>query len=161
MTSNRGSDRKTPLSEELLRALEVGGYTEAPQPASMSLQLYQVQRQMLAWMIDQEQLDLNEQIWTRVEIGGEQRWYTPFLDGSGLAFRSEPPAPTSGGIIGADPGFGKTPTLIALILARPSAQLAAGAAAAASGATLVVVPLSLVAQWRDEISKAQLELLPN
>ena len=50
----------------------------------------------------------------------------------------------------ADPGFGKTPTLIALVLSHPRAQQLA------SHATLVVVPNSLVAQWKDEITKAVL-----
>ena len=57
-----------------------------------------------------------------------------------------------GGILADDVGLGKTIQALALILSRRPAAAASAASAEGKGPTLIVVPLSLLKQWEDEIN---------
>ena len=147
----------------MLRELEATGSMTAEQPTSMLLALYDVQKQTLRWMLDQE----TDERCDLVKLFMKPSDTTPpsyRCELTGMAYTNRPP-PTTGGMLCDDPGFGKTIIMAALILsnvhdaalALRRAQLLVGTRVPLPtvGASLIVVPMRLLHQWQVELCKAQ------
>ena len=161
-------------SASLLRGMEHTGYRDEPQPHGVVLPLFGYQRQTLAWMRDQECRPggLNACFWeTRAWADSgvpgaapELWWFFPL---AGELRLMQPPVVT-GGMLCQEMGLGKTLAMTALIVAdKPAAaqaaqQLPPGGGRTAqpqtalvrSAATLVVMPTTLLTQWRRELAKS-------
>ncbi|KAJ5317953.1 hypothetical protein PENANT_c004G10176 [Penicillium antarcticum] len=114
-------------------------------PAGLSTQLLPYQRQGLAWMIKQESPALPThgserivQLWKRNSQG--------FVNVATNYSMSEDPPLASGGILADDMGLGKTIQVISLIMAN-AAPLNAGS----SKSTLIVAPVGVMSNWRNQI----------
>ena len=147
----------------LLRGMEHTGYREAAQPAGVTLPMFGFQRQALGWMQDQEGRPggLNAAFWETRRWGDadskEEFYYMPL----GGELRLVKPPHVTGGMLCLQMGLGKTLCMSALMVADKRAAAAASGHAGAppavrSRATLVVVPTSLLSQWRREIAKSTL-----
>ena len=153
-------------AESLLRGMEHTGYREAQQPAGVVTPLYGYQRQALAWMLDQEGRPggLNAAFW-------ETRAWADSSNGSSSSepdlyyyfplageLRLAAPPSTTGGMLVLQMGLGKTLCVTSLIVAdMPAAKHAARQSSSTksrSAGTLVVMPTTLLAQWRREIEKS-------
>ena len=155
-------------SASLLRGMEHTGYREEPQPRGVELPMFSYQRQALAWMRDQESraCGLNSGFWETRSwadsgVPGAARelwWYFPLAG----EFRLAQPPGVTGGLLCQEMGLGKTLAMTALLVAdKPAAQQAAQqplpppqTALLRSSATLVVMPTTLLAQWRRELAKS-------
>ena len=159
----------------LMRSMESTGYAEAEQPEALKLSLFPFQRQSLQWMLDREQQPggLNMCFWQEHPLlpgsGRSSFFYNPTcgeLMSPDTMVDGRPPIST-GGFLCEEMGLGKTIELIGLVLSNPFDEAVASSRSKAfsngsssnsatislSRATLVVVPLSLLAQWRDEVDK--------
>jgi len=166
----------------LMRALESAGYPEMEQPDGLKLTLFQFQRQSLQWMYDRETDvgGLNALFWEErpSDAGGVDRSGAPadhrfYYNPMAGELRSEPLPVVSGGFLCEEMGLGKTVEMCARVLANKDSRAAADAGRAVlttgaalpphSRATLVVCPVTLLAQWRREIAKCSgdtLKVLP-
>eukprot|EP00752_Nemacystus_decipiens_P012660 g11214.t1 len=155
----------------ILKSAESSGYRIVdPQPADLTVELFQYQRSSCQWMLDHERdpRGLNGYFWERREWadGGAPLWYFPLAG----EFRLAEPPHITGGLLCEEMGLGKTMEVLSTILANPrdggilsSLQnrlaLREGrpryddAMRVVSRATLIVVPVSLVGQWAEEIRK--------
>lgn len=116
-------------------------------PIELRTQLLPYQRQGLAWMIKQENPVLPEvgsgevvQLWRRVS---SNRFYN-------IASKhtvNEAPTLASGGILADDMGLGKTLQVISLILKNRERRTPR-----ATKATLIVCPLGVMSNWKDQIA---------
>ena len=113
---------------------------EADPPPGLRVTLHPFQLKTLAWMLSQERADSADVSAVRTQLG-RKLWY-----GRGQFHLY---CPARGGFVMQDMGMGKTVEMIALILSNPPPAGAAG--------TLVVCPVSLLANWQTELSK----LLPS
>jgi SWI/SNF-related matrix-associated actin-dependent regulator of chromatin subfamily A3 len=146
------------------QSAECSGYREVADPPGLQLHLFPFQRQTLGWMIDQEAADLNRRFWEErawpgeasangngagAGAGGNPYYYFPAAG----ELRLEKPPRVSGGLLSSEMGLGKTISLLALILEDrrlkyPHRQTHwRDGALVASDATLIVVPVTLLAQW--------------
>ncbi|PGH23389.1 hypothetical protein AJ80_02499 [Polytolypa hystricis UAMH7299] len=115
-------------------------------PAALSTQLLPYQRQGLAWMLERESPKLPEarsddvvQLWKR-----SGNMYKNIATNYST---STPPPLASGGILADDMGLGKTIQIISLIVANSTPRTSG-----LSKATLIVSPLGVMSNWRDQIS---------
>ena len=153
-----GADRITLV----LHRLESPGYAAAVHPDGMPVQLYDVQLQSLQWMRDQETdpgRELSSLFFARRPAGDvrPEEWRCLL---TGATRGSKPPA-ESGGMLCDDMGLGKTLVMAALVLSNPfDAQLVQRRRQdhqfpeVAVRASLMVVPVRLLPQWRAELRKA-------
>ncbi|EEH06150.1 DNA repair and recombination protein RAD5B [Histoplasma capsulatum G186AR] len=118
----------------------------APCPKALSTELLPYQRQGLAWMLDKESPKLPSkgsqdvvQLWKR-----SGHMFTNIATNYTTA--AEPPL-ASGGILADDMGLGKTVQTISLILADSTPRTKDS-----SKTTLVISPLGVMSNWRDQIS---------
>eukprot|EP00946_MAST-07B_sp_MAST-7B-sp1_P004340 g4340.t1 len=147
----------------------------------LSLKMKDYQRQSVAWMIDMERTNLNALFWERWEWadGGAPFYYMPCAG----ELRLEEPPFTRGGLLCEEMGLGKTLEIISLILwskinepvgtidntkksgwVTPDEAVKSGSSTwydalssletNPSGATLIVVPSTLLGQWAAEIRKS-------
>ncbi len=163
----------------LLKGMEHTGYRTDAQPAGIALPMFGFQREALAWMRDQEARPggLNAAFWETRRWGDATATSAAASDGDAAFFyfplagelRLQRPPLVTGGMLCDQMGLGKTLEMCALIVADKAAAQAAvrqaTRAAAAPGepatqqavqsrATLVVVPTSLLGQWRREIERS-------
>ncbi|KAF3482406.1 DNA repair protein RAD5 [Arthroderma uncinatum] len=115
-------------------------------PVELSTQLLPYQRQGLAWMLNRESPSLPEegsdeivQLWKRV---GKR-----YMNIATNYTSSKEPPLASGGILADDMGLGKTIQIIALILANSAPKTPKS-----SRATLIISPLGVMSNWRDQIA---------
>ncbi|SPQ94173.1 unnamed protein product (mitochondrion) [Plasmodiophora brassicae] len=130
---------------------------EAEPPASLRCQLRPYQKQALEWMLRRE----NREMLPIGQLGPE--WETRTFPDDGLRYyanssttvltlqRPESRPVSCGGILGDEMGMGKTIEAIALMCSKPGVKPPGCTGYLA--ATLVVCPMSLLAQWRDEIER--------
>ena len=104
-------------------------------PGLQGITLLQHQSACLAWMIGQEDRGIGHDLWAK---HGESVWHNALLD----TFLPCAPLLAGGGILADVMGMGKTVTSLALI-----------ANSSVEGPTLVVVPVTLVPQWRSEATR--------
>ncbi|CAM9883365.1 unnamed protein product [Pylaiella littoralis] len=156
----------------ILKSAESSGYRVVDdQPSELKVDLFQYQRSSCQWMLDHERdaRGLNGYFWERREWadGGDPLWYFPLAG----EFRLAEPPHITGGLLCEEMGLGKTIEVISTILANPrdggshsspqhrlslqeerichlDSQMRV-----VSRATLIVVPVSLVGQWAEEIRK--------
>ncbi|OJD15502.1 hypothetical protein AJ78_04233 [Emergomyces pasteurianus Ep9510] len=114
-------------------------------PKALSTELLPYQRQGLAWMLDKESPKLPSkgsrdvvQLWKR--LGS---MFTNIATNYTTA--TEPPL-ASGGILADDMGLGKTVQIISLILTDSAPRTKDS-----SKATLIIAPLGVMSNWRDQI----------
>ncbi|KAJ2988978.1 hypothetical protein NUW58_g3701 [Xylaria curta] len=138
-----------------LKALETTGYLpEWPQPAALKTELHRHQKQALGFLIMRERPENIEHIWQARTLKDGSSTYVNDITGS---YQSTPPPVWNGGILADEMGLGKTLQMISLIVADRELQrqpqgLQYGSAANSHMATLVVVPLSLISVWEDQLS---------
>ncbi|EFW16478.1 hypothetical protein D8B26_005802 [Coccidioides posadasii str. Silveira] len=125
---------------------ELAAMPMAECPASLSTELLPYQRQGLAWMLDKESPQLPGvgredvvQLWKR-----QAQAYKNIA--TGYVTNQAPPL-ASGGILADDMGLGKTIQTISLILADLKV-----ASAQSSRTTLIISPLGVMSNWRDQIA---------
>lgn len=109
---------------------------EAASPPGLRVTLRPFQLKTLAWLLSRERADPVDMSAVRTHLGNDL-WYGRaqfHLNG-----------PSRGGFVMQDMGMGKTVEMLALVLSNPQPAGAAG--------TLVVCPVSLLANWQTEASK--------
>ncbi|EQL33211.1 hypothetical protein BDFG_04655 [Blastomyces dermatitidis ATCC 26199] len=116
-------------------------------PKALSTELLPYQRQGLAWMLDKESPKFPSkgsrdvvQLWKR-----SGNMFTNIATNYTTA--TEPPL-ASGGILADDMGLGKTVQIISLILANSAPKTKES-----SKTTLVISPLGVMSNWRDQIAQ--------
>ncbi|KAH7468451.1 hypothetical protein KRP22_012090 [Phytophthora ramorum] len=141
-----------------------------------AIELREHQKQALRWMLwreDQLKNGVNEQeshdpMWEERHFRSSSSYFVNPFEKSASLTRPDPPAPCLGGILADDMGMGKTMMMLSLI----AYQKYVGEEKSAedcddspprgkrrlTGKTLVVCPLSLLHQWKNE---AQQRFLPN
>ncbi|KKZ66165.1 hypothetical protein EMCG_01142 [[Emmonsia] crescens] len=119
----------------------------APCPKALSTELLPYQRQGLAWMLDKESPKLPSkgsrdivQLWKR-----SGNMFTNIA--TNYTTVTEPPL-ASGGILADDMGLGKTVQIISLILTDSAPRTKDS-----SKTTLVISPLGVMSNWRDQIAQ--------
>ena len=155
----------------LMCSMQSAGYAEAKQPAALKIELFAFQRQSLQWMLDQEQSPggMNAAFWEEHPLparsGRKSFFYNPTCGElmSNATMQDGRPPLTTGGFLCEEMGLGKTVELLSLVLSNPyDAPTAAYRVhhtaphlpqSSCTRATLVVVPLSLLSQWSDEVDK--------
>ncbi|KAI8969028.1 SNF2 family N-terminal domain-containing protein [Mycotypha africana] len=137
-------------------------------PTTMSLELKEYQKRALAWMHTKEIGDYDEReanmkamhpLWEEYELPGEfvdEHRFFYFNPYSGELSLEFPESSTSerGGILADEMGLGKTIEILSLIHTNRFKEFSVGYNRAnrfKSPTTLVVCPMSLIAQWRDEL----------
>ncbi|KAI2092166.1 hypothetical protein LOZ36_000626 [Ophidiomyces ophidiicola] len=118
----------------------------ADSPAALSTELLPYQRQGLAWMLGRESPRLPE----KNSDKAEQLWKRHGSAYKNIAtgyVTNRAPSLASGGILADDMGLGKTLQTISLILADPVSK-----AAQAPKTTLIISPLGVMSNWRDQIA---------
>ncbi|KXT14985.1 hypothetical protein AC579_7740 [Pseudocercospora musae] len=154
ITSSRGA----PFVFKPFRLLPTHGLQPCPQDLGMSVQLFPKQLQVVSWMKLQEH-------GTHFELEETEESSLPPL-GWRAEVRARATVEIRGGVCADHPGFGKTITSLALIqsqllecnnatiindLEARQARHEATAGLIPLAATLIVCPMSLQAQWIDEI----------
>jgi hypothetical protein len=155
----------------LLADLEHPGYNSiAQQPGHIALTLKEYQLQTVAWMQDQESYErgLNglfweERAWQDSSSSSQaDRFY--YMPSTG-ELRLEKPPLVHGGLLCEEMGLGKTVEIVSLITedtlqvnALPTSDLlplmSKARVALKTSATLIIVPVTLLAQWQSEIVKS-------
>ncbi|KAI1928277.1 hypothetical protein LOZ65_002053 [Ophidiomyces ophidiicola] len=118
----------------------------ADSPVALSTDLLPYQRQGLAWMLGRESPRLPE----KSSDKAEQLWKRHGSAYKNIAtgyVTNRAPSLASGGILADDMGLGKTLQTISLILADPVSK-----AAQAPKTTLIISPLGVMSNWRDQIA---------
>ncbi|CAM9847939.1 unnamed protein product, partial [Phaeothamnion confervicola] len=154
----------------LLKACESSGYAiREPQPSEIRPELFDFQRSTVQWMLDRErdEAGINGFFWQRrdwadtAEAGGSPLYYFPLAG----EFRLTRPPLVRGGLLAEEMGLGKTVEILSLIV-RNRRVIPADAELDSHGrpvddrgrllsrGTLIVVPVTLVGQWRDEVAAA-------
>ncbi|KEQ93443.1 hypothetical protein AUEXF2481DRAFT_110195 [Aureobasidium subglaciale EXF-2481] len=155
-----GSERFNP--RDIGRAAEQFGTSEddlaamvkAKQPMRLATTMLPYQLQALAWLLDKENPKVPAkgskgfvQLWRRHE-----RYPNAFTNiATNFSIKVKEPVLASGGILADDMGLGKTLEIISLLVSdledfSPSQQ-------GESSATLIVVPLSVMSNWSDQIAR--------
>eukprot|EP00658_Telonema_sp_P-2_P078630 TRINITY_DN7411_c0_g1_i2.p1 TRINITY_DN7411_c0_g1~~TRINITY_DN7411_c0_g1_i2.p1 ORF type:complete len:910 (-),score=179.13 TRINITY_DN7411_c0_g1_i2:138-2867(-) len=145
------------LSTDLLMKLleRPDSLAAAPTPSGLDGELRPFQKQSLRWMLDQETHPdgIARHLWVKLvplSPHGPTVYYSSLLG----RFSSEIPRSSSGGFLCEEMGLGKTVESLALILSNPYDGVPpSDARVAATKATLVVCPVSLVGQWIAEANK--------
>ena len=120
----------------------------AKQPNRLSITLLPYQLQGLQWLLDHESPNLptkpNDvvQFWKPTSRGQYINITTKFVLPN--------PSLASGGILADDMGLGKTVQMISLIIADVEKN---GPRSPNCGGTLIVAPLSVMSNWKDQISR--------
>ncbi|KAI5795352.1 SNF2 family helicase [Peziza echinospora] len=131
------------MGEEVLEKMPL-----AKQPNRLSITLLPYQLQGLQWLLDHESPKLptkpNDvvQFWKPTTRGQYINITTKFVLPN--------PSLASGGILADDMGLGKTVQMISLIIADVEKN---GPRAPSCGGTLIVAPLSVMSNWKDQISR--------
>ncbi|CAH0484480.1 unnamed protein product [Peronospora farinosa] len=139
-----------------------------------SIKLRDHQKQALRWMLwreDQMSDDVGEQesndpMWEKRQFRSKSFYYVNPFEKSASLTRPEPPAPCLGGILADDMGMGKTMMMLSLIAYQKhmgeerltNDNIPTQAKREATGKTLVICPLSLLHQWKNEALE---RFLPN
>ncbi|CAI5724694.1 unnamed protein product [Peronospora destructor] len=139
-----------------------------------SIELQDHQKQALRWMLwreDQIRDDVGEQksndpMWEKRQFRSKSSYYVNTFEKSASLTRPEPPAPCLGGILADNMGMGKTMMMLSLIAYQKhigeetstNDNFPTQAKREATGKTLVVCPLSLLHQWKNEALE---RFLPN
>ena len=154
----------------LLKYAESDGYPLAPQPDGLSVNMFDFQLSTYQWMLDQEHdtAGLNARFWETwsCDDGGHDMYY---FEEAG-EFRLTQPPVTTGGLLCEEMGLGKTLEVIAIVLGNPRVMNTKAAIESKkrltsistdkqekleslidTKATLIVVPPTLIGQWRKEI----------
>ena len=119
---------------------------EASRPWAMRAVLRRHQLQNLRFMLDREARPSWREFWFHVgEEGAPPVLFSPVFN----AFVREEPRDTRGGWLCDDMGLGKTISVLALACA----SVRSTPAAADGGGTLIICPVSLLHQWRNEIER--------
>ncbi|KAM4067309.1 DNA repair protein RAD5A [Hirsutella rhossiliensis] len=143
-----------------LRALEAAdGLPELEQPAALKTELRRHQKQALYFFVNRENSSCNSHVWQAKTSANGSSTYVNTI--TGVSQDASPPA-WSGGILADEMGLGKTLQMIALIAAgkqpqeqfqphilKPKAALRQPSCVAR--ATLVVVPLNVMAVWESQL----------
>lgn len=128
---------------------------EAEPASSFSLQLYPYQKRGLAWMLRREQLQAERYtsedealhpLWTELHWHNGDIFYANLSSGELSLERPTLATRSRGGILADEMGLGKTISALALI------HTASGESR--THATLIVAPMSLLAQWESEVAKS-------
>jgi hypothetical protein len=144
------------LARKTCRRMAIGdnsGDSCSAQPSMLLLPLRSNQLQSLTWMVAQESDDIKPFI--------EEETEEAVL--SSMSWRAEVrvfmPKVVRGGVLADDVGYGKTAIVLGLLAVRHQQDLelrnspCQTAGFFTSGATLIVVPLHLIGQWKNEIIK--------
>ncbi|KAE9121709.1 DNA repair protein [Phytophthora fragariae] len=141
-----------------------------------AIELRDHQKQALRWMLWREnqlkngtsEQESNDPMWEERHFRSKTSYFVNPFEKSASLTRPAPPAPCLGGILADDMGMGKTMMMLSLIAYQKHAgeEKAADNNSASSsrdkrkttGKTLVVCPLSLLHQWKNE---AQERFLPD
>eukprot|EP00741_Cyanophora_paradoxa_P008377 tig00001304_g8104.t1 len=157
--------------DALMESVLSEGYREEEQPEGLAVELRNYQRQSLAFMLDRERstTSLAEDWHTALTLADGQRVLIcpvtgeVHLEGHPQANFAMPQA--RGGILAEEMGLGKTVELLALVLknripapAPPEATPTVNNRAK-SRATLIVCPVSLLGQWKQELKRKLTEPL--
>ena len=148
------------LSEEeksqCLTDLEVGNLKESRPADTFKSTLLRYQAQALTWMIDRERKEVTSvsqlhHLWDEYTLESCMKIYVNSCTGQVSTRFPSAEAFCKGGILADEMGLGKTVMIIALIHTHkqervPCKQTKSGN----KGGTLVVVPLSLISQWKSE-----------
>ncbi|KAJ8566693.1 hypothetical protein ON010_g6429 [Phytophthora cinnamomi] len=141
-----------------------------------AIELRDHQKQALRWMLWREnqlkngvsEQESNDPMWEERHFRSRTSYYVNPFEKSASLTRPDPPAPCLGGILADDMGMGKTMMMLSLIAyqkhvgeeksAGETNDLPSRDKRKSTGKTLVVCPLSLLHQWKNE---AHERFLPN
>ncbi|KAI9981980.1 hypothetical protein PInf_009764 [Phytophthora infestans] len=133
-----------------------------------AIELRDHQKQALRWMLWREnqsrngvsEQESNDPMWEERHFHSKSSYYVNPFEKSASLTRPEPPAPCLGGILADDMGMGKTMMMLSLVAYQKhvgeekavteSDDLPGRGMRKAAGKTLVVCPLSLLHQWKNE-----------
>jgi len=151
------SDR---LSQILSSALNTKqSLNEAEQPKSLKITLRGYQKQALQWMQDRESRltdssDLLDPLWQEGKFQNGDKFYaSSYLRKLSLSIPKSC-SHSRGGILADEMGMGKTIEMLSLICSKPfncSHGCNLCAKNPCHSTTLIICPMSLLSQWRDEI----------
>ncbi|KAG3146937.1 DNA repair protein [Phytophthora cactorum] len=141
-----------------------------------AIELRDHQKQALRWMLWRENQsrngvsgqESNNPMWEERHFRSNSSYYVNPFEKSASLKRPQPPAPCLGGILADDMGMGKTMMMLSLVTyqkhvgeeksAMENDDSPGRGKRTSTGKTLVVCPLSLLHQWKNE---AQERFLPN
>ncbi|ETP52315.1 hypothetical protein F442_02621 [Phytophthora nicotianae P10297] len=141
-----------------------------------AIELRDHQKQALRWMLWREnqlrtgvkEQESNDPMWEERHFRSNSSYYVNPFEKSASLTRPEPPAPCLGGILADDMGMGKTMMMLSLVAYQKhigeekstvdNDDSPGRGKRKMTGKTLVVCPLSLLHQWKNE---AQERFLPN
>ncbi|KAM3135575.1 hypothetical protein pb186bvf_012246 [Paramecium bursaria] len=156
LKEDREDDQIKKEMSDFLNSTDYKNLMKSPTPATMRSQLKPHQQQALTWMMyrekrsqqlfDEDKQVQNEerqlsQLWEELRLPQGQKLYLNTFTGK-LSYEFQESKWTYGGILADEMGLGKT--LMALALIHQTKQ--------DKGQTLIVVPKSVIAQWKSEIT---------
>ncbi|USP79733.1 Putative SWI/SNF-related matrix-associated actin-dependent regulator of chromatin subfamily A member 3-like 1 [Curvularia clavata] len=150
-----GSERFNPrnmdeIVEEFgVKEEDLAAMPQAPQPEALLTELHPFQLQGLQWMLDKESPKLpSPGTQDTVQLWRPHTHISNVYTNVATSFSTKKPALASGGILADDMGLGKTIQTISLIVADRA--LGRGAKDA-SGATLILAPVSVMSNWSTQM----------
>lgn len=155
--TKQGEESSEELSAQQLDAFykgAVGDAMDEAEPASsFALQLFPYQKRGLAWMLRREEIHVENDdegalhpLWTELHWRNGDVFYANLASGELSLEKPTVGTRSRGGILADEMGLGKTISTLALI------HTAVGESRRRS--TLIVAPMSLLAQWESEIIKS-------